>query len=430
MPRYECRVARIAPSITTHWMLSRMAWIATKLYNTAMWHARETWDKTGKIPTGYDLQKVVLASEYHDFLPAHTYQHPAHQVGMAFRSWFALRKKDKTARPPGFRPKECLSSILFTEYGFRQTPSGAFLLTLGKKLKDEFGYTAKWLAVKVQWNTPLPPDDQIKQVKQVEIVPRDGYFELHAKLELFEPKWRTEGQVMAVDLGMRNPIVSMSEDGQTDIFKGGGILQTLHYWNKEKARVQSEVMERSDGKKKWSHALSRMAQKAARQVKHALHGLSSAFVELCRQRDVKEVVVGDLSHTKKEKDGTGKNWNDKASQNWQQFPTRTIVAQVEYKLARLRIRLREQDERGTSRGRCHLCGCTDRTKLRRVHRGLFLCRNCDTHQNADVNGVGNQLARYLHQEVPRGTSEGSSGALAAPRVWRWDGYRWSTAVVA
>ena len=74
MPRYECRVGRIEADITTFWILGRMSWIATKLYNTALWSAREAWKNTGKIPTGFDLQKVVLASDYHSYLPAHTYQ--------------------------------------------------------------------------------------------------------------------------------------------------------------------------------------------------------------------------------------------------------------------------------------------------------------------------------------------------------------------
>ena len=93
MSRYECRVARIGSSITTHWMLSRMAWVATKLYNTAMWHAREAWDKTGKIPTGFELHKQVLESDYREHLHTHTDQKCADVVGRSFRSWFKLRKR-------------------------------------------------------------------------------------------------------------------------------------------------------------------------------------------------------------------------------------------------------------------------------------------------------------------------------------------------
>lgn len=426
MSRYECRTARIDTDITTFRILTRMSWVATKLYNTALWSARQTWAETGKIPTGFDLQKVVMASYYHKYLPAHTYQHAAHQVGNGFRSWFELRKKDATANPPGFRKKASLSTTMFTEYGFKVTKSGHILVLLGAKMRDELNYPNKRLALSVHWNTPFPKDGQIKQI---EIVPNEkkGFFELHAKVLLPEPEWKTEGQLVAVDLGMRNPIVSIDETSKVDIFKGGGVLSIIHYWNKTKARVQSEIMGRSKGKKKWSDTMSRMAKKAEAQRDQAIHAMTSAFAKMCNKRDVKEVVVGDLKGIKKEEDGTGKHWNDKASQNWQQFPIKKVVAQLGYKLARFRIQLSEQDERGTSTGRCSLCGCTDRSKLFRVKRGLFKCRNCGNYQNADTNGARNQHHRYLHQlgrsfDLP---SEGSSGCLAQPTVWRWDNHRWA-----
>jgi len=369
-------------------------------------------------------QKVVLASNYHMYVPAHTYQHPAHQVWNAFKSWFKLRKTDKTANPPRFRPKQEPSSFLYTNDQFKVINENMMLLALGQSLKDELNYPRKRLAIRYKWNTPFPKDGIIQQV---EIVPRDGYFELHAKILLPEPIWKTQGQIIAVDLGERNPIVSKDEVGNIDIFKGGKILSNLRYWNKETARVKSEVMGRSKGKKKHSKNLSRMDTRGNRQKKQSVHALTSAFTKLCVQRDAKEVVVGDLGGIKKNKDGTGKNWRDKQQQNWQQFPIREVVAQLGYKLARYGIRLVEQDERGTSKGRCSLCGCEDRSKLHRVKRGMFLCRNCDTVQNADVNGVGNQLVRYLHHIGK--PIEGSSGSLAEPRVWRWDDHRWTKVVV-
>jgi putative transposase len=307
---------------------------------------------------------------------------------------------------------------------FRMTDSDELCITLGPKLKDELSYPDRQLPLKLRWNTPFPQDGK---VVQLDIVPRDGYFEVHAMILLPEPVWRTEGQTKAIDLGMRNPVVMSDESGNTEIFKGGKILSTLHYWNKEKARVQGEVMERSEGKKDWSKPLSRMSKTGARQVKQAVHALTSTVTEMCVKDGTREVVVGDLYRIKKEKDGTGKRWTDKPSQNWQQFPVRTLVAQLRYKLARHGIQLIEQDERGTSKGRCSLCGCTDRSKLHRVHRGLFHCENCYSYQNADENGARNQIARYLHREGGL-LSEGSSGSLADPRVWRWDDHRWLVVV--
>ena len=420
MQRYECRVGRVEADYTTYWMLSKMAWTATKLYNTAMWNARKAWEDTGKIPTGFDLQKVVLASPHHAYVPAHTYQHPAHQVWNAFKGWFALRKKDPTANPPGFRKKEEGSSFLFTQYGFRVVDKNTVTLTLTDEFKEQIAYPNKRLTLRLKWNTPFPDEGVIQQI---EVVPRKGFFEVHAKVALPEPKWKKKGQVVAVDLGMRNPIVSVDEKGHVDVFKGGAVLSDIHYWNKEKGRVQSKVMAQT--KKKSSHALRKMAKHGASQVNQGIHALTSRFTELCVQRKVKEVVVGDLTGIKKEKNGQGKNWKDKASQNWQQFPVKKVVAQLGYKLARHGIRLFEQDERGTSRGRCCLCGCTDRSKLHRVKRGLFQCENCGTTQNADINGAGNQLVRYLRLDgLP---FKSSSGCLAQPTIWTWNHHLWEAA---
>ena len=417
MPRYESRVARIDSDMTTFWLLSRMSWIATKLYNTALWSSKAVWEETGKIPSGFDLQKAVGASGYHVLLPAHTYQHPAHQVGNAYKSWYKLRKKDTTARPPGFRKKEELSTLMFD--AFKVIDTNTILLTPTEELKQETSYPHKKFSLKLEWGTPFPENGKITQI---EVVPRKGFFELHAKIQLPEPVWKQDGQVMAIDLGMRNPIVSMDEQGNTEIFKGGKLLSDVRYWNKEKARVQAQVMGRTKGKKKSSPAIRKMSTHGARQVKHAIHSMTNKVVELCVQRNVKEVVVGDLTGIKKKQDGTGKNWSDKPSQNWQQFPIQQVVAQLDYKLARHSIQLKEQDERGTSKGRCSLCQCTDRSKLHRVKRGLFLCENCNTKQNSDVNGAGNQLVRYLRLDALPFIS--SSGCLAQPSVYRWDGQLW------
>ena len=420
---YECRVGRIQADITTFWMLSRMCWIGTKLYNTAMWHARDTWDKTGKIPTGYDLHKIVQASYFHQFLHTHTSQKCADVVGQSFRSWYALRKEDPTAHPPGFRKKADLSTICFTQFGFHILPDGNISLSVGKKLRDELQYPKKYLPLKIDWNTALP---QHGEIQQLEIVPREeGWFELHAKIKMPVPVWRQDGQVGCIDYGGKVPIAATFEDGQQHLFMGGAMHEQLHYLNKTKGQMQNSIMKKTKDKQKWTTAIGNLNDRVNGQKDHALHALADQFVQQCVQSDVKTVVGGKLKGIKKEKQtGKGKNWRKPAKQNWQQFPIRKLAGLVRYKLARHCIQYIEDDERGTSRGRCSICGCTDRKKLHRLKRGMFWCENCDTVQHADLNGSGNGLAKYLHHGVLVGAPTGSSGRLARPSVWRWDYHLW------
>ncbi len=416
----EVVVGRVEADFTTHWMLSKMCFTATKLWNTAVWESREEWAGTGRIPSGFDLQKKLQGSYRYRSLQSHASQKTIHEVGEAYISWFKLRKKDPTAQPPGFRKKSRLSPVTFDQSGFRiEKETGRLLLSVGNELRTETAYPLKFLPLKVRWWRE--PKGQFAEVR---VVARDGFFEIHAVEILPEPQWRTEGAVKAIDLGIRNPVAVAGEDGQVEIYRGGAVLSMLRYWNKEKGRVQGEVMARSKNKKKWSGVLSRMSTRGARQVHHAMHALTDTIVESCVKSNVKEVVVGKLKGIKKDtQTGKGKGWSDKSSQKYYQFPMMRIVPQLRYKLARSGIRLSEEDEQWTSKGRCSACGCTDRSKLHRVYRGMFKCDACGRHLHADANGALNILSRYLHQ-FERGSNEGSSGRLASPLIRRWDGHRW------
>ena len=419
---YECRVGKIQHDITTFWMLSKMCWVGTKLYNTALWHSKEVWGKTGKIPNKYALQKILLQSWFRDYLPCHTSQRCANKVGEAYVSWFERRKEDPTSNPPGFRKKEELSSITFTRFGFKYDHD-TIKLTVGKKLRQDLAYPRKYLALRVQWHTPMPAQ---YEVQQVEIVPREeGWFELHAKIAIPMPVWNQDGQVVAVDYGQKVPIAATFQDGTRHLFKGGAIQAQLHYLNKTKGHMQRHIMKQHGKKVKWSRALGNLSDRLNGQKDHALHALADQFVEECVKVNTAIVVGGDLKDIKKDMDtGQGKNWNKKASQNWQQFPTRKLASHLRYKLARRGILYIERSERGTSKRRCCMCGCTDRKKLHRVRRGMFRCENCGIVQHADLNGSGNQLAMYLHHGVLEGSPTGSSGRLARPTVWRWDNHLW------
>jgi ribosomal protein L37AE/L43A len=62
------------------------------------------------------------------------------------------------------------------------------------------------------------------------------------------------------------------------------------------------------------------------------------------------------------------------------------------------------------------CQCNTINKSSRVHRGLYVCKNCGAEMNAGVNGAVSILKRYLPEQI--GVSW-SSGCLAQPAVNRF-----------
>jgi len=449
--RYETRVGVVQSDVTTHFLLSRMCLGATRVFNSALWYSRQQWEQVGKIPTGYDLEKVVKDLYWHKQIPASVSCYTAQEVGRSYKSWFALKKKDPKAMPPMFRRKDCLSPMTYRPGTYSITSvdplHSKIDLALGQKFKSDIGYPYKRLSADIRWNSPLPEGDYT--IALLEVVPSDrdvsqnDHFEIHIKVKL-EERWREEGQVMFIDLGVVNPIVSMTEAGRVDIFKGGSILSNIRYWNRVLSHLSERVMKESN--KKYSKKIKWAYKKRNAQINQKLHSLVNTFVEVCKDENVKEVVVGDFKGMKKqasetwrrnpsEKDKSRMKTEDspgssKEMQKVMQFPVQRMVSILEYKLAREGIRLVTQDESGTSTGRCFVCGHRYTTDKARVKRGLFKCEHCRNLVNADINGVGNQRARYLGLESTNGVlDEGLS--VWESNVWRWcDENRWKLAHVA
>ena len=97
---------------STALLLGLLGYSATKLWNTALWHSKEYWKTTGKIPP-YAKMDVVIKQEHplwYRRLHSQSAQAILEELWQSYRSWFALRKKGEAkAKPPGFRRKTSLS---------------------------------------------------------------------------------------------------------------------------------------------------------------------------------------------------------------------------------------------------------------------------------------------------------------------------------
>ena len=371
--------------------------ICTKIWNKTNYYCREEWEKTGKIPSYYELQRIFKDDFWCRKLHSHTAQAVMHKLAESYRSWYKLKKTDPEAHPPGFRKKNSISTISFSNFAIKVEDHRLRLtLVKGKHL---------WLDYQAQ------PGVEITQENIVRAEITNGYANIVYKID--EPEQKEEGQVMAIDLGIINMATTVKENGEAKIYSGKGVLSIQRYFNKEIAKLQSIVMSQSKNKKKWSRQLSELSTKKMRQIKHVLHAQTRAIVEDCVKSDVKEVVIGDLRNIRK-----GKKWNKKSSQKLHAWSFNRFTELLRYKLTLEGIKIIIVNEKGTSKT-CSRCGYTNR--YNRKKRGWFKCRECGYEENADINGATNILNRYLHQ-IGR-PIEGSSGNVSLPIVIRWSGDR-------
>ncbi|MFX1251468.1 MAG: RNA-guided endonuclease InsQ/TnpB family protein, partial [Promethearchaeota archaeon] len=325
------------------------------------------------------------------------------------KSWYKVRKKDPRARPPGFRRKTRLSTILFKQAGF-QIEGNRVRLSLSAKLREALEYPEQflWLAFKSYNNTTGTP--KTLEIKRID----DEWYGFLVE-ELKPPKMHIPSvpKALAIDQGIINLASCIDTEGNTSLYTGKGLLSIQRYFNKQTSTVQHRIQKRKRIHA-WTDGLTAMFKKRSFQPHHALHALAKQIVQDCLANHTKVIILGDLKHIRQEKD-YGTTTNQKLhAWSFQKFAT--LLA---YKAEAAGILVEFVSERNTSKC-CSVCG----KQGSRYPRGMFKCTNkkCTEYSkrvNADLNGARGILNKYLRLGVT--ARKVLVGPLAAPRVnyWNW-----------
>lgn len=390
-----CIKYKIKPKDGQESTLHKLGFYATKLYNTDNWIRREEWAKSGKIPSWYEQKKLLKTNHWYRLLPSQTAQAIIKNLQDNYVSWFGLRKTDPEARPPMFRNKNKISPLTF----YQQFSINGSKITLGmsRKFREENDVDKLELDI-----------DKWKEVdgkpKMCNIVYDDGKWMAHVVYEIPDRPLNNSPEVMAIDIGIINLATTMDTLGNSSVYTGGQALAVQHYFNKEIAKVQGKTMEQHD--RKSSKAVSRMHKRKRRQINQIIHNVTKEVIKEAEKNKIGTIVVGDIKNIRK-----GKHWRKKESQKLHSWGFAKLISQIEYKAKLSGIRFEKVGERDTSKT-CSVCGMIK--KSNRKHRGLYVCKNCGTKMNADVNGARNILKKYLQENnILR-----SIGSVAEPLIWR------------
>jgi len=388
-------IYKLKPNFEQEKHLHNLCSIATKLYNTDNYQRRKEWEEIGKIPSWYTQKKALKTNHWFRLLPSQTAQEVCHNLQGAYNSWFNLRKKDEKARPPGFRKKDMLSPIsFFQQFKIVDNKIKLSMSMKYRKEKDikliemEFN---KW---KEAQGTP----------KFCQIIFKKGKWFVHIVYEIEEPSVKLNDNVMAIDLGIINTATTVDTYGKTNIYSGKQILSIQHYFNKEKGKLQS-ILTKQYPKRYWSRTLNILQKKQDRQINQAMHNHSKSIIQDCKNKNIKTLIVGDITDIRKDK-----HWRKKQSQKLHSWSFSKFTKQLEYKAIQEGIRFVNVNEKYTSQ-KCNVCGVIRRSN--RKYRGLYVCKKCGNSVNADVNGAVNILQKYLQDFMSR-----SIGNVALPSVTR------------
>jgi len=238
----------------------------------------------------------------------------------------------------------------------------------------------------------------------VRFVPRGSIYVMEIIYEVEVSKNIPETKnICSIDLGINNFVTMVNNIGlQPIIINGKGLKSINQHYNKQRAKLQSELQIRH--KQRWSNKLNTITLKRGNKTKNIIHHTSHYIINYCNKNKINTLVVG-LNKTWKQ----NCKLNGSATQNFVFIPYDMLIKQLEYKCQDVGVRLIMTEESYTS-GTSFLDNETPEkqnyNKSRRVHRGLFKSNNGQLI-NSDVNGA----FQIMKKVFPNAFADGIKGCL-------------------
>jgi IS605 OrfB family transposase len=205
---------------------------------------------------------------------------------------------------------------------------------------------------------------------QVDLVYRDGKFFLYATCDMPEGTPIEPGDVLGVDLGVKNIAV----DNTGTVFSNEKVESVRKRIHKHRASLQSK------GTKSAKRRLKEVSGREARFRTNENHRISKYLVE--KAKDSKcAIALEDLSGINTRTTVRKSQRSERLS--WAFHQLRSFIT---YKAGLAGVPVLLVDPKYTSQ-KCNKCGHTE--KANRQNQGEFHCRSCGHEDHADCNGAKN-----------------------------------------
>ncbi len=365
--------------------IDEAAFKSKNLYNAGNYEIRQSYILQGKYLNYNKMDRRMQSHEAYKALPAKVSQQVLKQLDHDWDAFFKARvayKEDPSkfqARPriPGYKQKtEGRNMLVYTIQA----------LSRGKKGLKRGVIKPSMLDIEVQTKQ--------KDINQVRIVPRKGFYVVEAVYEQEEKQASVNPAYYAgIDIGMNNlvALTSNKPDFRSVLVNGRPVKSMNQFYNKRKAELQSQLRRKGTTKR-----MERMTNKRNRRIDQYMHTASKRIVDLLVKEGIGVLVIGKNDAWKQEA-----NMGKRTNQNFVQIPHARFIAMLTYKAELVGIRVEITEESYTSKA-----SLLDLEPLpvrnngnekhtfsgKRVKRGLYRAKD-GRKINADINGSGNIIRK-------------------------------------
>ena len=333
-------------------------------------------------------------------------------VGEAFKGYRELLKLwnrgelPNKPKVPNYRKSGGLFQISYPKRWLKLTDKGV-RVPMGTACKVWFGLK--------EISIPFPSNLEWSDVRELQIVPRAGYF---------DAVWITKGvapdsvdldasKSLSIDHGVDNWLTCTPSEGDAFIVDGRHLKSVNQLYNKQVANIKSEKTQGF-----WCRLLDRLTTKRNRQMRDAVNKAARMVINYCLENQIGTLVFG-WNRGQKNKANLGK----KTNQKFVQIPTARLKNRIAQLCEQYGIDFIEQEESYTSKASALDLDVIPvfgekpegwKPSGMRVKRGLYKSAE-GTCINADGNGAWN-IGRKA--KVTGMQCKPASGQLTSPRRLR------------
>jgi putative transposase len=235
---YGCQQTLVHESKENQAILEYLCTQSNKVYNCALYYARQVYFKTGKYLKRTEICAEMTRSRNRHFgaMYVSAAQQTCNSVAGALQAFQELLKLwnrgDLADKPrlPNYR-KPGLFTVSYPKRWLKLTHQG-IRIPLGRQLKAWFGIEAIFL--------PMPTNVEWDQIKELRILLRNGCFYVEF-VYLVQPRSTSvdPARVLGIDHGINNWLTCVSNVGTSFIIDGRH-LKSLNQWYNKRVSLLKE----------------------------------------------------------------------------------------------------------------------------------------------------------------------------------------------
>jgi IS605 OrfB family transposase len=360
------------------------AFASKNLYNAGNYEVRQSYIHQGKYLNYNEVQRRMQSHEAYKALPAKVSQQVLMQLHHDWDAFFKAR--DAYMRDPS----KFLARPKIPKYKHKTEGRNILVYTiqaLSKKGLKRGLVQPSMLPIEIKTHH--------REINQVRIVPRSGFYVIEVVYEHEQPKSAVDPALYAgIDIGMDNlAALTSNQSGYVPVLVNGRPMKSVNqFYNKRKAELQSKLGHTGTTKR-----MERMTNKRNRRIDHYLHTASRWIVDDLVAHGIGTLVIGKNDAWKQEA-----NMGKRTNQNFVAIPHARFISMLKYKAELAGITVKITEESYTSKA-----SFLDRDEMpvydpnrkekpkfsgKRIERGLYRAAD-GTLINADCNGSGNIIRK-------------------------------------